>query len=303
MVIRVSNILVLGISGMLGSVVFDYLSKNSNFNVYGTVRNPDFLKDKVYLFNAKEISQLEDQKFVKLKIEYIINCIGITKPFSKDDDPEGIKRAITINADFPWKLADYAKKHNIKIIQIGTDCVYSGKKGAYNEDDTHDPLDVYGKTKSLGEVFDGSMLIIRCSIIGPEYKKETSFLLEWFLSQPKGGTIGGFEHHIWNGITTLQFAQLCEKIILSNLYNKILKISHVHHYTPNNTVNKYQLMHIFNDVFEKELNINRVNLPEQKVDRSLTTKYSELSKYVEKKDIRTALVELKNFMIDNNYRF
>jgi len=300
-VIKITNILVLGVSGMLGSIVFDYLSKNSILNVYGTVRNPEFIKDKIYLFNANEISQLEEQKFIDLHIEYIINCIGITKPFSKDDDPNGVKRAIRINADFPWKLADYAKKNNIKIIQIGTDCVYSGKRGSYNEGDPHDPLDVYGKSKSLGEVFNGSMLIIRCSIIGPEYKKESSFLLEWFLNQPRGGTIGGFEHHIWNGVTTLQFAQLCEKLILSNVYDKLLEISHIHHYIPNKTVNKYQLMNIFNEIFEKELKVNRVNVPEQKIDRSLTTNYSELNKIMGTKDTRTAINELRNFMDENPY--
>ncbi|MFX1309501.1 MAG: dTDP-4-dehydrorhamnose reductase family protein [Promethearchaeota archaeon] len=294
--IIISNILVLGVSGMLGSMVFDYLSKNPNFNVYGTVRNPKFLKDKIFLFDANDITQLEANHFVNLSIEYIINCIGITKPFSKDDDPEGVKRAILINAYFPWKLASYAKKHNIKVIQIGTDCVYSGKKGNYHENDPHDPLDVYGKSKSLGEVFDGSMLIIRCSIIGPEFKKETTFLLEWFLSQPNKGTIGGFEHHIWNGVTTLQFAEICEKIILTKKFNKLIEISHIHHFVPNNRVNKFELMNIFNDLFEKNLKINRVNIPNQIIDRTLKSQYHELEDIYRKSDIKSALANLKKYM-------
>ncbi|MFX1419069.1 MAG: dTDP-4-dehydrorhamnose reductase family protein [Promethearchaeota archaeon] len=292
--------LVLGVSGMLGSMVFNYLSRNPNLNVNGTVRNSEYLDEKIYLFDAYDIFQLEDKHFLDLKIDYIINCIGITKPFSKDDDPEGVKRAIRINADFPWKLAAYAKKYKIRVIQIGTDCVYSGKRGKYNENDLHDPLDVYGKSKSLGEVFDGSMLIIRCSIIGPELKKETNFLLEWFLNQPNRGTIGGFEHHIWNGVTTLQFAQLCERIISSNSYDQLVHNSFIHHYIPNNTVNKYQLMHIFNDIFGKNIKINRINKPEQKVDRSLDTKYSDLNNLIEKKDIKTAILELKEYMEKSN---
>ncbi len=295
-----TRVLVLGVSGMLGSMVFDYLSRNPRLNVYGTVRNSKYIDEKIFLFDAYDISQLEDEQFLNLKIEYIINCIGITKPFSKDDDPEAVKRAININADFPWKLTNYAKKHDVKIIQIGTDCVYSGKRGKYNENDPHDPLDVYGKTKSLGEVFDGSMLIIRCSIIGPEFKKETSFLLEWFLNQPNGGTIGGFEHHLWNGVTTLQFSQLCEKIMTSNLYDQLIQKSIIYHYIINNTVNKYQLMNIFNEVFEKNLKINRINRPEQKVDRSLDTNYSDLKNIMEKKDLKTAILELREYMIKSN---
>jgi len=281
---------------MLGSMVFDYLSKNSKLDVYGTVRNSEYLREKVLIFDANDISQLERKEFIKLNIDYIINCIGITKPFSKDDDPEGVQRAITINSKFPWELAKYTKKYNIKVIQIGTDCVFSGNKGLYNEDDPHDPLDVYGKSKSLGEVFDGSALIIRCSIIGPEIKKQNAFLLEWFLSQPNGGTIGGYEHHIWNGITTLQFAQLCERIIVTNLYDDLIRRSYIYHYTPNVIVNKFELMNIFDDIFEKNLTINRVNIPEQKVDRSLATKYGNLCKSEKKLDLKAVILELKNYM-------
>ncbi len=283
------NILVLGISGMLGSMVFDYLSKNKNFNVYGTVRNAKYQKDRIFLFDANGISQLEDEKILNLNIEYVINCIGITKPFSKDDDPLGVVRAIRINADFPWELAKFAKNHNIKVIQIGTDCVFSGKKGPYNEKDKHDPLDVYGKSKSLGEVFDGTTLIIRGSIIGPELKKEVTFLLEWFLNQQEGGTISGWEHHLWNGMTTLQFAQICEKIIETYSFDRFMEISYIHHFIPNNIVNKFELMNIFNETFDKKLEINRVNKPDEKVDRSLGSKFDELSKLFGKSDITVSL--------------
>ncbi len=294
--IIITKVLILGVSGMLGSMVFDYLSKNPELRVYGTVRNPEYLKNDVFLFDAYNVSQLEKKEFLDLNIDYIINCIGITKPFSRDDDPEGVKRAITINSEFPWKLSEYTKKENIKVIQIGTDCVYSGNKGLYSEVDKHDPLDVYGKSKSLGEVFDGSALIIRCSIIGPEFKKQKSFLFEWFLNQPQGGTIGGYEHHLWNGITTLQFAQLCERIITSNNYEDLIKISSVYHYNPNNIVNKFELMNIFNDVFQKDLKINQINKPDEKVDRTLTSRYSQLDFYSDKSDIKTAIKDLKNYM-------
>ncbi len=290
------NILVLGISGMLGSMVFDYLSKNMNFNVSGTVRNAKYQKERIFLFDANHISQLEDKKILNLNIEYVINCIGITKPFSKDNDPIGVVRGIRINADFPWELAKFAKNHNAKVIQIGTDCVFSGKKGQYNENDKHDPLDVYGKSKSLGEVFDGTTLIIRGSIIGPELKKEVTFLLEWFLNQKKGDTISGWEHHLWNGITTLQFAQICEKIIESNNFDKLIDISSVHHFLPNEIVNKYELMNIFNDVFDKKLKINRINKPDEKVDRTLSSNFDELSKLFDKSDIKTALTELSDYI-------
>ncbi|KKL98340.1 hypothetical protein LCGC14_1825390 [marine sediment metagenome] len=295
-----TNVLVLGSSGMLGAIVLDYLSENKNFTVFGTVRNSKYQNDRIFLFDAYDISQLEQKKLLDLNINYIVNCIGITKPFSKDDDPSGVIRAIKINSDFPWELAKYAKKYNIKVLQIGTDCVFSGKRGNYNEDDLHDPLDVYGKSKSLGEVFDGTTLILRCSIIGPEFKKEVTFLFEWFLNQPEGGTISGWEHHTWNGVTTLQFAQICEKIIETNSFDKLIKVSYVHHFIPNNIVNKYELMSVFNDTFAKKLNINRVNKPDERVDRTLGTKYEELSNLFSKSNIKTALNELLNYIEKSN---
>jgi len=291
-----ANILVLGVSGMLGSVVFKYLSQNKDLKVFGTVRNPQYQQENILLFDANDSSQLEQKKFTDLNIDYCINCIGIIKPLCKDDDIVGVKRAIKINAEFPWELGEYAKNYGIKVLQIGTDCVYSGKEGNYNEDAVHDPLDVYGKTKSLGEPFDGTTLIIRCSIIGPEMKEQTYSLLEWFLGQPNGGKIGGYEHHKWNGVTTLQFAQICEKIILNNVFDKLIEISHIHHYVPNNTVNKYELMKIFNDIYDKNLIIDKVNIPEQSVDRTLSTKFKELAKLSEQKNIREAVIELNEFI-------
>jgi len=294
-----TNVLILGKSGMLGSMVYHYLSNSNDLNVYGTVRNTDYLKKNDLLFDAYTLKQLEEKTFIDLNIDYIINCIGITKPFSKDNDPEGVKRAIAINSKFPWQLAEYASKNGIKVIQIGTDCVYSGKGELYDEDSPHDPLDVYGKSKSLGEVFDGTTLIIRCSIIGPEAKEQKSFLLEWFFSQPQGGTIGGFEHHLWNGVTTLQFAQLCEKIIVSNGYDELIEKSYIHHFTPNRIVNKYELMNVFNEIFKKELVINRINKPDEKVDRTLASNYNILEKFYEKKEMKLVISELKEY-IDNH---
>ena len=287
---------------MLGSMIYDYFSNFTNLNIYGTVRNTNYQQGNDLLFDAHNFKQLEEKVFIDLKIDYIINCIGITKPFSKDNDPEGVKRAITINAKFPWMLAEYARKHDIKVLQIGTDCVYSGKRGLYDEDTLHDPLDVYGKSKSLGEVFDGTALIIRCSIIGPEKKDQKSFLLEWFLSQPQGGTIGGFEHHLWNGVTTLQFAKLCEKIIVSNGCDELLEKSYVHHFTPNTIVNKFELMNIFNETYKKELVINQINKPNEKVDRTLISKYNVLDKFYEKKEMKAAIYELKEY-IDNHKNY
>ncbi|MBA7639120.1 hypothetical protein ES703_46778 [subsurface metagenome] len=65
---------------------------------------------------------------------------------------------------------------------------------------------------------------------------------------------------------------------------------------PNNTVNKYELMNIFNDIFEKDLKINQINKPDQKVDRTLASKYKLLDSFSDKADMKTAITNLKEYM-------
>ncbi|MCX6623771.1 MAG: sugar nucleotide-binding protein, partial [Acidobacteria bacterium] len=115
--------------------------------------------------------------------------------------PQQVERAIRINSLLPHTLAAAAPCGS-RILQIATDCVYSGARGAYQETDPHDALDVYGKTKSLGECHSANTHHLRCSVIGPE-PKDFKFLFEWFLRQPPAARVDGFTNHRWNGIPHL----------------------------------------------------------------------------------------------------
>lgn len=285
------KILVLGVTGMLGWMVYDFFRNNSNHRVVGTSRerknkNLKYFNAREFIYNPKRFS------FVR-KFDYIINCIGIIKPYCKDDDSVGVINAIEINALFPHKLNNYCKD-KINIIQIATDCVFSGAKGKYSEDSPHDALDVYGKTKSLGEVFTDNFLNIRCSIIGHELKNNLS-LLEWFLSQPDNSELKGFSHHKWNGVTTLQFAKLCLTIINKNKFASLVKASPVHHFVPNTSVTKYQLLTIMKAVYGKDVSITKINDIGPKVDRTLATDHKLLSGIFEKSTIKSALIELRKY--------
>jgi len=296
------NILILGGTGMLGSMVYDYLSKNNNLSVSFTTRSNMQIASynshaKKFFFDADSIHLNDAFKSLVLQsYSYIINCIGIIKPYCMDNDLEGIHKAIKLNALFPHLLYNFVEKYSIKtkIIQIATDCVYSGEKGNYNEYDIHDPQDVYGKTKSLGEVSGKNFLNIRCSIIGPEIHNKLS-LLEWFLSQKDNSTIYGYDHHKWNGITTLQFAELCEKIITDNEFEKCQSYKSVFHYVVNESVTKYELLNIFKDVFSKNIEILKVNNIGKPIDRTL----SSLLNNHEKKPMIDAIIELRSYMNDS----
>lgn len=268
---------------MLGSMVYNYLSKS--FTQTDGLEREKFDAEK-FLTNPTDYSFFLD-------FDYLINCIGIIKPYCKDNDPEGVKKAIRINALFPHELAKFCRGSNIKIIQIATDCVFSGRDGNYDEDSPHDALDVYGKTKSLGEVLAGNFLNVRCSVVGPELKNNLG-LLGWFLTQSKKSKLKGFINHKWNGVTTLQFAQLCQKIMENDTFYRLIKTSNVFHFCPNNTQTKYDLLLLFNKVFGKEAEIEKAEAPEPK-DLTLTTKYS-LDDLVEKTAIEQALIKLRSYM-------
>ena len=157
-------VLVLGIQGMLGSMVYHFLRHHTDFEVVGTSREADAMPPEVVSFDVDEFLQEPDPAFYLKSFDYVINCIGIIKPYCKDNDPAGVQRAIKVNATFPHVLAKYTETSSTKIIQIATDCVYSGKGGKYTEGNAHDALGVYGKTKSLGKIFYASnFLNIRCS--------------------------------------------------------------------------------------------------------------------------------------------
>lgn len=270
------KILVFGTTGMLGSMVASHLSSLDWLETHGTARRGSI--DAGIEFDAsRPVADQVDALLGEPKWDYWINCIGIIKPYCKDNDPAGVRNALRVNAVFPHELAAVAKDNGIRLIQIATDCVYSGFKGSYLESDLPDALDVYGKTKSLGEVLDGSALNIRVSIIGPELKNRLS-LLEWFLGQPAGAELKGFTHHRWNGVSTLRFAQLCEQIIRQEQYDALVQESRVHHYVPADTVDKSQLLNIFQQTFGTNYRIVPVGDIGPSVDRTLSTQFGLLAK-------------------------
>jgi len=242
------KILILGSTGMLGSMVWKYLSKQKGLNITAPTRE---MLDSVHYD----------------EYDYIINCIGIIK--QKLLNP---KEAILTNSILPYMLKEGSSQ--AKIIQIATDCVFSGKRGHYTETDEHDALDIYGKTKSLGEVNASNFYNVRTSIVG--FDKNKVSLLSWFLSQKKYAHIKGYTNHYWNGITTLEFAKLCYEIIIGNRI-----IPNFIHIVSKDIVSKYELLKIFAEKFNrKDIYIEKCRA-DTWVDRTLDTVYDKLPLTIE----------------------
>lgn len=269
---------VLGGSGMLGSMVVDYLARDSELDLRATVRSK-FLADKLrkrlsnvkwQIFDAEKMNKNALSAAIKDAI-WIINAIGLTKPYIHDDDPLEIERAIRVNAMLPYELANAAAGTGGQILQIATDCVYSGVKGRYTEKDLHDPTDVYGKTKSLGEAKLPNVHCLRTSIVGPEPKANV-FLLEWLRGQPENTRVNGYTNHQWNGVTTLHFAKVCHGIIKSSH-----QLPHVHHLVPSGSVTKAKLLEIFARSYGRADIAVVPTEAEKVIDRTLSSENSTLN--------------------------
>jgi dTDP-4-dehydrorhamnose reductase len=245
---------------MLGSATQKLFLQASKNEIISTSRNRSANSTN---FDARNDSVAELIK--QIEPDWIVNCIGVIKPHINEASYASTLNAIRINSIFPHMIAEAIEGKRTKVIQIATDCVFSGKLGMYTENNFHDALDVYGKTKSLGEVNSPNFMHIRASIIGPEYGRSTS-LLEWFLGQGKAAEVNGFTDHLWNGVTTHHFAKIALAISETGLFESGIK-----HVIPGNIVTKAELLETFKEVYNRaDIKVNHVE-SSNRIDRTLST--------------------------------
>lgn len=249
------KVLILAANGMAGHVISKILEKNNNLTLLKTIRDQNSFSNQQNIVNL----DLKDQEQLKQLIkefnpDYVINCAGILVQDSTDNPLD----AIYVNSYLPNLLNQLSEINNFKLIHISTDCVYSGKKGEYTEQDIPDATNVYGRTKALGEINNNKHLTIRTSIIGPELKPNGTGLMHWFFNQ--SGEINGFTKAIWSGVTTLELAKFIDNFIKYDLANKnnvdSLNISGIYHLTNNQSINKYDLLNLIKNNF----NFNHINI-------------------------------------------
>ena len=256
------NILVLGASGMLGSAVFRYFSQYNGFNVIGSVRN-DIYSKKLKENKFSEVIQGIDIKnhddlvslFAKTKPNIVINCIGLVKQLKISNDPLS---SLQINAILPHQLANICDLVGARLIHLSTDCVFSGLKGMYTEDDIPDATDLYGRSKLLGEVCYPNSITLRTSIIGHELNGSRS-LINWFLSQE--GAVRGFKKAVFSGLPTVEIAQIIRDYVIPN------PCLHGLYHLSSEPINKYELLSLVAEVYAKNIEI----IPDESlvIDRSL----------------------------------
>ena len=224
------KILVLGSSGMAGHTISHYLLSKGH-QVDGFDRN-SLSKTTNMVGDIQKISLLQDV-IEEGRYDSIINCIGVLNQFADKNK----QMAVYLNSYLPHLLADLTKNLDTHVIQMSTDCVFSGQKGQYTESDFKDGESFYDRTKALGELDDDKNLTFRNSIVGPDMNKEGIGLLNWFMLQ--NDPIKGYTRVVWSGLTTLELAKAMEyavKIKATGLYNMVYE----------EPISKYELLKLLN---------------------------------------------------------
>lgn len=255
------DVLVLGATGMLGSALAFELPTMTGLIVHGTVRSLEAtpppvlaaLNGRVHTLDVTRERDVEDL-LRSLRPAVVVNAVGMVK---QAPGVTNTVATIRLNSLLPHLLFGYCEQLGSRLVHVSTDCVFSGRKGGYSEDDLPDPADFYGRSKLAGEV-DAPALTIRTSIIGPELSRHGS-LLDWFLSQ-EGGTVQGFRRAIYSGVSTFEFARFLAEVALPGQLAGVYQLA-------SQPISKYALLRLIADRYGWQGEI----LPEDdfSMDRSL----------------------------------
>jgi dTDP-4-dehydrorhamnose reductase len=247
------KIVILGGAGMLGHKVFQTLREGFPGTVATTrksVAQPPL--NRVSLLQGPDVvSGIDAGDFESLRArlrewqpDVVVNCVGVIK---QRDSAKHAVTSLTINSLLPHRLAEAASEWGGRIIHFSTDCVFSGRKGMYTEEDPSDADDLYGKSKYLGEVGPPNALTLRTSIIGRALTEHVS-LLDWFLSR-NGGTVRGFRRVIYSGITTNEMATVVARIISD--HPELSGTFHV----ASEPISKFGLLSLIRDAYDLDITI------------------------------------------------
>jgi len=254
------KLLVLGATGLIGYAVFQTLNQCKDFKVTGTVRSEDrkiafdiSIQNKLLSgIDAANESSLTEV-FERVKPDQVINCIGYTK-----HQPYDLMTYMALNSALPYRLVDLCNQFNSRLIHISTDCIFSGRKGNYRESDIPDAVDAYGKSKILGEIYDGNTITLRTSTIGHELLTNYG-LLNWFLAQHD--SCEGYRNAIFSGLPTVIFAEIIRDLVIPN--PQLRGLYHV----SSAPINKYDLLTLIAEIYQKKILIKAND--EIKINRSL----------------------------------
>ena len=264
-ILSTKTVLVMGASGMLGNAFMRFFTESPSYLVWGSARSGEFLKHMPTELHSRIVTGVNvdspdslHQLFDQTRPDFVINCIGLVKQHLGATDPLSI---IPINSILPHRLARLCKLSGARLIHISTDCVFSGSKGNYLEEDYPDSNDLYGRSKLMGEVDYQNAVTLRTSVIGHELIGAKS-LINWFLSQKK--EVEGYVNARFSGMPTVELAKVVRDFVIPR--PELHGLYHV----STEPICKHDLLQFVAQVYDSKITIKKTLLPV--IDRSLDSR-------------------------------
>ncbi len=230
------RVAVLGSTGMAGHVVAQYLEEKGH-EVYRSSRS-EKAGPRSAAIDVTDFAALESWLDAAAP-DAVVNCVGLLQK-ACDARPD---LAVLINSYLPHWLERKYIRSETRVLHLSTDCVFSGARGGYREDDPADGPIMYDRSKALGELRNEKDLTFRMSILGPDIDPQGSGLFNWFMGQK--GEIQGWSKAIWNGVTTVELARAIDCALTQGLTG-------LYHLVQPEPIDKCSLLELFRSVFHRE---------------------------------------------------
>jgi dTDP-4-dehydrorhamnose reductase len=273
------KILILDGQGKTGHVVSKFLIQNS-------IQVDSVSKEKIVESlncNSNSPFSFLDDLVSDNHYDFVLNLIRVIN----EDAEKNKLEAIMINSYLPHFLEKITESMATRVIQLSTDCVFSGNNGPYSENSVKDGTSFYAITKSVGELNNKKDLTIRTSIIGPDYDRDGSRLFNWFMMN--SGEMEGYSNVYWNGVTSIEFSKILVRILNTDIFGLI--------HIGSEKINKYELLTMFNKHFKNSKKLikknelvfnNKVLLCENTDERISISSYEQM------------MIEMKNWILANS---
>ena len=249
---------VTGASGMLGTSLVTHLSEKHK--VFATSRSKGVEGDNIEwdCFDLTDIVLLNEW-LEKSKLDIVIHCAAIV---NVDACEENVELATELHVETTKAMADYLGSSDGRLIYISTDSVFDGEKqGAYSESDLENPLNVYAKTKLMGEKPVQLMtngLVLRTNIIGWAQRNSVSFA-EWMLKELTDNVpLNLFYDVNFSPLNVYDLSIIIEKIIKNPIFG-------LYHCASNDSISKYDFGKKMAEIFQlSDSNVNRASIDDMK---------------------------------------
>ena len=209
------RVLITGAEGQLGSQILKTLS--GQYDLIPTSRRGG--KRDGFVISELDITDFENVDFFirNSDPQIIVNCAALT---NVDKCEENIVLAKNVNSYSVSNLAKICSRRGIKLIQISTDYVFDGENPPFSEDSQKNPIQEYGKSKSVAEDIiqaesDLDWTIVRASGI---FSTSHNNFLMWILESIREGKMMQIVgDQFSNPISALSVSRFISNIIENDL--------------------------------------------------------------------------------------